>query len=485
MSPPPASETASEPSVKSHLGLWDAVSIIVGIVIGAGIYETAPAIFGLAGSPGKAMLAWVAGGVLSVVGALCYAELATTYPRQGGDYFFLRRAFGPWAGFLFGWSQLTVIMSGSLGLMAFIFADYAVRLFGATPAAAPGFAVASIVVISAMNILGLRTGQRTQNVLTSAKVLGLGAIIVAGLCWPQGGSTAPAEASGGGGGGGIFAIAMILVLYTYGGWNDAAFVVAEMRDKNRNIPRALLLGTGGVALVYVLINLAYLNALGFDGAKNSKAIAADVLAGPFGENGARLMSLLVMISALGALNGMTLTGARIYAAAGVDFPVFAWLARWHPRLGTPVAAVTLQAAFTIVMVLMVGTAAGRAVLDRAVQLVGFEPFAWEGHGGFDSLLKCTAPVFWLFFLAAGVSLFVLRSKDRGIERPFRVPAYPVVPLVFCATCGWMLYRATTYAGKLAWLGVLPVVLGIAAYLISTRGMVKERPEIRSDDSNER
>lgn len=172
-------------NVQSHLSLTDAVSIIIGIVIGAGIYETAPFILNCVSSPAQAMLVWALGGVLSVIGALCYAELATTYPRVGGDYFFLHRAFGPWAGFVFSWSQLAVIMSGSIGLMAFVTADYAVRLFGLGAGASPWLAAGAVVVISIANVAGLQTGRRTQNVLTALKAIGLSAIVVAGFCWPQ------------------------------------------------------------------------------------------------------------------------------------------------------------------------------------------------------------------------------------------------------------------------------------------------------------
>jgi basic amino acid/polyamine antiporter, APA family len=466
----------SDASVQSHLGLWDAVSIIVGIVIGAGIYETAPFILNCVSSPGQAMLIWALGGGLSVVGALCYAELATTYPRLGGDYYFLRRAFGPWAGFLFGWSQLTVIMTGSIGLMAFVFADYAVRLFGSGAQAAPLFAVAAVIVLSLANIAGLRSGQRTQNLLTALKVVGLCAIVAAGFFWPQTGS---ASTSGGnsssGGGTGMFGLAMILVLYTYGGWNDAAFVVAEMKDKPRNIPRALILGTVGITAIYLLINAAYLNGLGFAGARSSKVIAADVLHAAFGSAGGRAMCLLVMISALGAVNGLILTGARIYAAAGADFTMFAPLARWHPRLGTPVVSVLLQMVITLVMVLSVGAEDGRALINAALQGAGLAPLSWEGHGGFDTLLKCTAPVFWLFFLLTGTSLFVLRAKDRGRQRPFSVPLYPALPLVFCGTCGYMLYSAAAYAGRLTLLGAAPVVLGAILFLLFPKSMVKTQP----------
>jgi APA family basic amino acid/polyamine antiporter len=452
--------------VQSHLSLTDAVSIIIGIVIGAGIYETAPFILNCVSSPGQAMLVWALGGVLSVIGALCYAELATTYPRVGGDYFFLYRAFGPWAGFVFSWSQLAVIMSGSIGLMAFVFADYAVRLFGLGAGASPWLAAGAVVVISLANLAGVQTGRRTQNVLTALKAVGLTAIVLAGFFWPQAPAAAPA--AGGSGGGIGFGLALILVLYTYGGWNDAAFIVAEMKDKRRSIPRALLLGTAGVAVIYLLVNAAYLNALGFAGARASKAIAADVLQGPLGTAGASLMSVLVIVSALGAVNGLTLTGARIYAGAGADFAAFAALARWHERWKTPVAAILAQAGFTLVLVFLVGHEAGRALLSGLMAAAGAGAIEWQGHGGFDTLLKCTAPVFWVFFLMAGLSLFVLRAKDRDIERPFTVPLYPVLPVIFCGTCGYMLYSAIDYAGKLSLVGLGPVAVGFGLYALLGR-----------------
>ncbi len=474
---PPASTTddvAASGGFPGHIGLWDAASIIVGIVIGAGIYETAPFIFSNAGSPGRAMLVWVLAGVLSVIGAICYAELATTYPRLGGDYFFLRRAYGPWAGFLFGWAQLTVIMTGSIGMMAYIFADYAVKLFGTNPAASPLFAAGAVLVLSVTNMAGVKSGQRTQNLLTALKVLGLSAIVLAGVFWPAPPNTSAVTA---GSGGGSFGLAMVLVLYTYGGWNDAAFVVAEMKDKSRNIPRALLLGTAGVALIYLLVNGAYLSGLGYDGARNSQAIAADVLHRALGEAGAKTMSLLVMVSALGALNGLILTGARIYAAMGTDFSVVGLLARWHPRLGTPVWSILVQMAITLAMVLQVGTQRGRSGINALLQKVGFDGLRWEGHGGFDALLSATAPIFWLFFLLTGLSLFVLRFKDRGVERPFSVPLFPLPPLIFCSMCGYMIYSAADYAGRLVLLGLAPVVLGLFVLAFFGRG---GKPAAESD-----
>jgi APA family basic amino acid/polyamine antiporter len=445
------------------------VSVIIGIVIGAGIYETAPFILSCVSSPAQAMAVWAVGGALSVVGALCYAELATTYPRLGGDYYFLRRAFGPWAGFLFTWSQLTVIMSGSIGLMAFVFADYAVRLSGMDAGTAPLRAAAAIVGLSGANLIGLQSGRRTQNVLTALKALGLTAIVIVGFLWPQT-RVAPPEAATQTGAG--LGLAMILVLYTYGGWNDAAFIVAEMKDKRRNIPRALLLGTAGVAVIYLLVNAAYLNALGFAGARRSTAIAADVLQGALGNAGARTMALLVIISALGALNGLILTGARIAAAGGADFALFAALGRWHPRRGTPAGAIVVQMVIALGLVLLVGHPIGRSFAGAIVAGLGFAPLQWEGHGGFDTLLKCTAPVFWTFFLLTGLSLFVLRSRDRDLQRPFSVPFYPVVPAIFCATCAAMLYSAVGYAGSLVWVGFAPPLVGFVLFLLFGRAALR-------------
>jgi len=450
---------------ESHLSLGDAVSVIIGIVVGAGIYETAPFILSCVASPAEAMLVWALGGALSVVGALCYAELATTYPREGGDYFFLRRAFGPGMGFLFSWSQLVVLMSGSIGLMGFVFADYAARLWGLGPTAAPWLAAAAVTGLTLLNLAGLQSGRRTQNVLTALKVVGLTAIVVAGLGWPQ----APAEPAVAPGAGAGFGLALILVLYTYGGWNDAAFIVAEMRDKRRDIPRALLFGTAGVALVYVLVNAAYLHGLGFTRAREAKAIAADVLQGPLGPVGAAVMSVLVMISALGAVNGLTLTGARIYSGAGADFPALRFLARRDSGRGVPASALLAQLGCTLTLVFLLGHPAGRAVAGGALAGVGLGPVTWQGHGGFDTLLKCTAPVFWAFFLLTGISLFVLRSRDQGIERPFPVPFYPVLPLLFCLTCAWMLQAAVDYAGVLSLVGLVPVVAGWPLYRWLGRG----------------
>jgi amino acid transporter len=209
-----------------------------------------------------------------------------------------------------------------------------------------------------------------------------------------------------------------------------------------------------------------MHALGFEGARQSRAIAADVLGMALGASGAKLMAVLVMISALGAVNGLILTGSRVYASLGADHSIFARLSRWHPRLGTPLWALVAQLLVSVVMICAVGTRTGRAVIDSALTALGGAPAEWSGHGGFDTLLRCTAPVFWLFFLLTGISLFVLRRRDPELERPFRVPLYPLLPLIFCGMCVYMLYSAIDYAGVLSALGVGLLLLGVPLYFVS-------------------
>jgi amino acid transporter len=255
------------------------------------------------------------------------------------------------------------------------------------------------------------------------------------------------------------------VLYTYGGWNDAALVAAEIKDRRRNIPRALILGTLLLTVIYLAVNGAYLAGLGFNGARSSSQIAADLVQSRVGSGGASAISLLVIISALGAINGLIYTGSRIYSSMGADFRLFSRLARWDGKRQAPITSLAWQGVITLGLILLVGTSAGRASLDWILGPFGVKPAGWEGHGGFDTLLRCTAPVFWLFFLGTGISLFVLRFREPNQSRPFKVPLYPVLPLIFCAMCAYMLYSATAYAGKLLIVGVIPLLMGLITYLL--------------------
>jgi amino acid transporter len=302
-------------------------------------------------------------------------------------------------------------------------------------------------------------------VLTVAKALGLSVIVIAGFGWGAGGeltSAAPKPYLG-------FGLSMVLVLYAYGGWSDAAFVAAEVRNRQRNIPLALLLGTTGIMLVYLLVNGAYLYGLGFEGLRDSEAPAAAVLEQAWGAWGGKGISLLVMLSALGAINGLIFTGARIHVSLGKDHRLFAWLGHWNSVRGTPPRALLAQSAIAVLLVVLVGTDAGRTRMDSALRRLGFQPLPGEQTlGGFETLVAGTAPVFWAFFLMTGVAMFVLRAKDPHIDRPFRAPLYPLEPIVFCGTCLYMLYSSLVYARGLSMLGLVPLLIGVPLYGLSRR-----------------
>jgi len=448
------------------LGFWDAVSIIVGIVVGTTIFKSPHMVFLNTSGPVAALLIWALGGFLSLNGALCYAELATTYPRSGGDYHYLTKAFGRWMGFLFGWAQLAVILTGSIGAMAYAFADYGVQLWGGDPMASPAtvwLAAGSIVLLSVMNLLGIVVGKSVQNCLSVVKVLGLVGIFVAALlCSTRGSLVAPGTVEGPG-----LGLALVFVLYAYGGWNDAAFVAAEVRGQQRNLPWALFVGITIITVIYLLVIIAYMVVLGFDGARNSTTPAADVMQRAVGDGGRSFISALVMVSALGAINGLILTGSRIYASLGADHPIFARLSRWDQRRGAPAAALVSQGAIALVLVLAVGTGVGRRLIDATLSVLQFDGLPWDKYGGgFDTLVAGTAPVFWTFFLLTGISLFVLRLQDGQRPRPFRTPLYPLPPIIFCCMCVYMLYSSLVWAKGLAIIGLLPLAVGVPLYAVS-------------------
>jgi amino acid transporter len=489
---------SNEPPPRAgQLGLWDTVSIIIGIVIGTTVFYVPWLIFLSVDNPFVGLLIWTVGGVLALVGALCYAELATTYPRAGGDYVYLTRAFGPWAGFLFGWAQLTMLLTASIGIMAVVFGEYAVKLelpnlaqrldVDISPDVLYG--ALAVVALSLLNILGVTMGKLAQNLLTVAKVLGLLAIIVAGFAWGEPDHLLNAPLPETAGDWKFQALAVILVLYAYGGWNDAAFVAAEVRNQRRNLPRALLLATAVITLIYLLVNSAYLLGLGFDGVRASRTVPADLLARtPLEENGAKAISILIMVSALGAANGLILTGTRVYATLGADYRLFAWLGTWRPGRGSPIVAVLLQAIIAVGLLAAFGTPRGHELINDVLTWFGITPGTWTPYGAFDSLLAHTAPAFWFFFLLTGLSLFVLRERDKQLPRPFPVPLYPALPLVFCSMCLYMLYSSIDYikvrallAFAVLWVGVLLFML---ARLFGTRGMAADTAAPPGDEDGE-
>ncbi len=443
--PCPAVATPAVPAMAATaprpvLRVLDAMGLIVGTIIGAGIFRTPSLVASNANGEAAILFAWMLGGALSLVGALCYAELATAYPDAGGDYHFLRRAFGPRLAFLFGWARLAVIQTGSIALLAFIVGDYAARLFSFGPNSAPFYAGLVVVLLTALNIAGLRPGSATQNVLTTAVVLGLLLMAGAGLALAVPSEVPTATSRAGFADGGAFGLSMVFVLLTYGGWNEAAYISAEVRPPRRNMVRALVWSILVVTALYLLVNWAYLRGLGTAGVAASPTVAADLVERATGEGGGRLVTVLIAVAAITSVNATIFTGARSAYALGRDYPALALLDRWSPRVDAPVNALLAQ-----------------GVIALALALLG----AWT-RNGFETMVEYTAPVFWLFLFLTGLSLFVLRYTDPGV-RPFRVPLYPLTPLLFCATSAYLLYSSLVYTGIGAFIGV--GVLAVGAILL--------------------
>ncbi|WP_445627849.1 APC family permease [Nostoc sp. DSM 114167] len=418
---------------KPSLTLLDAVALIVGIVIGAGIFETPALVASQAGSDIAVLLFWLMGGVVSLVGALCYAELATVYPDVGGAYYYLKRAFGQRVAFLFAWARMTVIQTGSIALLAFVFGDYISQIWRLGTFSSSIYAAIAIAFLTALNIVGLQQGKWTQNLLSAAKVLGLLLVVIIGLTAIPNSATPVESASSG-----TWGLAMVFVLLSYGGWNEAAYICAEIQDGRRNIVRSLMWSIGIITAIYLLINLAYLRGLGLPNMAQSEAVAADLMRSLWGAPGALFISVLIAIATLGATNATIFTGARTNYALGQDFSLFSFMGRWQQRPSSPTYALFLQAAIALALVFL-GT------LTRK---------------GFETMVDYTAPIFWFFFLLSGVSLLVLRIREPHIVRPFRVPFYPFTPLLFCAVCAYLLYSSLVYTGVGAIAGVLVVAAGI-------------------------
>jgi amino acid transporter len=430
---PAASASGGMP--RPVLRVTDAMGLIIGTVIGAGIFRTPSLVASNAGGESAILLAWALGGALSLVGGLCYAELATAYPDAGGDYHFLGRAFGHRVAFLFAWARLAVIQTGSIALLAFIVGDYASRLLPAGPYGPAIYAALVVAVLTGLNVAGIRPGSATQNLLTVGVVAGLLLMTGAGLTLASPGQAAEAP-SGAWESSSAFGLSMVFVLLTYGGWNEGAYVSAEVHQPQRNMVRALLGSILVVTGLYLLVNWAYLRSLGVAGVAASSTVAADLAERATGSLGGQLVSVLIVLAAITSVNATIFTGARTAYALGRDFAPLGFLGRWSRVTETPVNALLVQGTVAV-----------------GLTLLG----AWTRHG-FETMVEYTAPVFWLFLLLTGVSLFLLRRID-GAARPFRVPLYPLTPLVFCATCAYLLYASLVYTGVGALIGVGVLAIG--------------------------
>jgi len=431
---------STDVSPTPSLSTFDAVALIVGIVIGAGIFVTPSLVASHTGDAQTLVSAWLIGGLVALAGALCYAELATAYPHAGGDYHYLSRGFGRSLAFLFGWARITVIPTGSIALLAFAFGDYASQAVTLGPHSSAVWASLVVIGLTALNMAGVRHGSRTQNLFTLLEVAGLLVVVAAGLFLVAPASAAPAPAPPSQAAT-VFGLAMVFVMLAFGGWNEASYISAEVRGPRTNIAIALVASIAVITALYLLVNLAYVRGLGFQQMAQSSAVAADLLRRAFGETGAWLIAAVVAVAALTSANATILLGARTSYAVGRDFPPFAGLGRWHPRTNSPTAALAVQGAISLALV-------GVGAMTRK---------------GVETMIEFTAPVFWFFFLLAGLSLFVLRWREPHVHRPFRVPLYPLTPLLFCATSAWLFYSSVRYAGVGSLLGM--AVLGVGALLL--------------------
>ncbi|MCC7483595.1 MAG: amino acid permease [Burkholderiales bacterium] len=449
--PVSAASGGAQGQPRQTLSVPDAVGIIVGLIVGAGIFGTPAIVAGAMGSEPLILAAWVAGGLFSVIGALCYAELATAFPSPGGEYHFIHRAYGRSLAFLYGWARMTVIVAGSIAVFAYLFGDYLSRVVNLGAHSSAIWAAFVVVVLTGVNYAGIREGKATQNLFTALEVAGLVLIVVAGLVLAPA-PAAPAAAAPAPGGGGPWYMgaglgtAMLFVLFTYGGWNDAAYISAEVRRRERNMSRALLLAIGIVAVLYVLVNVAYLKGLGYEAMARSDAVAADLLKAVWGGTGEKIISVMIAIAALTSVNGSIIVGARSNYALGRDWPLLGVLGRWDEASGSPRAAMLVQGAIALALV-------GLGAIRSA---------------GFKGLVEYSLPVFWGFFLLVGIALFVLRVREPGAPRPFRVPGYPVIPAIFVLMCGYLLYSSLAYHRTHALTGLGVLAVGAVVLLFAGR-----------------
>jgi APA family basic amino acid/polyamine antiporter len=425
------------PSPESYLRSlrpWDAALVVVGGIIGGGIFLN-PGIVAQRTESGLALLLmWVAAGVLTLVGALCYAELGARRPHAGGTYVYLREAFGPLAGFLFGWTMLLVIYSGSSAAVATIFASYAASLLGLSPAWALPLTVAGLTFVTGINLFGIRLGAQIQNLFALLKLLAVAVLVACGLFFAgagQGQVLAADPARHGVG----FIGAALPVLFAYSGFTYLNNLAGEVREPQRTLPRALALGMALVIVAYVLVNVAYLAVLGHAGLAASTAPAADVMQRVVGPAGAKVIALGVAISTLGFCNITLVAGARVLQVMGEDGLFFGAVARLHPRWRTPNIALALLSGWAIVLAL---------------------------SGSYGQLLDYATFGDWLA-CAAGVATLFWYRRHGAAGTGFRVPGYPWLPLLFIAAVSAVVVATLLDNPRNAGMGLLIMAAGIPVY----------------------
>jgi basic amino acid/polyamine antiporter, APA family len=405
--------TVPEGRLPRTLGLWSSVALVVGITIGSGIFRSPAGIARQAPNPFVMIGLWVAGGAITLCGALSLAEIAAALPETGGIYAYLREAWGRRAAFLFGWSELVLIRASALGGIAVVFGEYLLRSFGVDPSShvlvARGLSAAAIVFAAAVNVRGATLGALIVGVATWAKFGALALLVLASftLGASHGASAAHFTApSAGPLAVGSIGLALVSVLWAYDGWADLSFASGEVKDPARNLPRAIILGTLALIAIYVLTNLAYLYVLPIEAVARSPLVAADTMMSLFGRAGVVLVSVFVMISSFSSLNGSMLASPRVFFAMADDGLLFQAIAKVHPRYQTPYVAIILAAILGVAL-----------VMSRS----------------FERLTDTFVLAIWPFYALGVAAIYRLRASRPDLPRPYRAIGYPVVPAIFIAS----------------------------------------------------
>jgi len=426
-----------------QLSVFDAVTIVVGLVVGIGIFRTPSIVAANVAYEWLFILVWIVGGLITLVGALCYAELSAAHPHAGGEYHFLSRAYGRSVAMMFGWARCTVIQTGAIAAVAFMLGDYLAQIVQLDPYGPSLYAAISLNLLIGDNFIGTTEGKNLQIIVTFIEIAAVAAIILFGFLGsgqtPATTQTAAPETA-------ALGMAMIFVLLTYGGWNEAAYLTGELKDAPRNIAKVLMLGTLILVTLYVLTNLALLSILGLEGLRASNAVAADMMHVVAGEPGRIAVTLAIIVAAISTLNATIFTGARVFYVMARDMTILRWVAIWDSRGKTPANGQVLQGAIALALIAM-----GAITRD-----------------GFKAMVDYTAPVFWAFMLLVGLSLFVLRWRYPERVLPYKVPLYPITPILFCLTCLYMFYASVVYTGVAALIGLGVLVAGAPILLFRIR-----------------
>lgn len=390
---------------KSLLGPWDAIAINIGIVIGCGIFRVPSEVAKYLTTPSLIILAWFLGGIICLLGVLCYAELSSSFPQTGGNYVYLLKSMGRMVAFLFAWTEILIIRPGSIAAVAFIFAEYLKSFLSLDTFSVKLIAIFLVLGLSIINILGLKPGKMVQNSSTYTKILALIFIILFGMISNKGSvlNFQSAEFSPDMGIFSLFGLALVPILWTYGGWHEITYVSGEIKDYKKSLSFSLIVSILVISLIYVTINIVYLYLVPIKEIVHTELIGSKVMQILWGDAGKKILEILVLISSLGCVNGLILTGSRITYAFARDNPLFRYLEKIHPKYSTPSRSIFINA------------------------ILAFALIIW---GTFNKLLFFTGIVFWLFFALVVSGLFVLRYRFPQIERPFKVPGYPYVPFIF-------------------------------------------------------